>query len=40
MSTISAISAYSAPSSARVVQGEAGVNLYGVFLKDYKPNPW
>jgi NAD(P)-dependent dehydrogenase (short-subunit alcohol dehydrogenase family) len=23
-----------------IVQGEAGVDQYGVFLKDYKPNPW
>ncbi|UYO96854.1 SDR family NAD(P)-dependent oxidoreductase [Microbacterium sp. M28] len=23
-----------------IVQGEAGNDLYGVFLKDYKPNPW
>jgi NAD(P)-dependent dehydrogenase (short-subunit alcohol dehydrogenase family) len=23
-----------------IVQGEAGVDLFGVFLKDYKPNPW
>jgi NAD(P)-dependent dehydrogenase (short-subunit alcohol dehydrogenase family) len=23
-----------------VVQGEAGVDLYGCFLKDYKPSPW
>jgi len=23
-----------------IVQGEAGVDLYGVFLKDYRPHPW
>ncbi len=23
-----------------IVQGEAGEDLYGVFLKDYRPNPW
>src|SRR5690606_36454896 len=23
-----------------IVQGEAGVDQFGVFLKDYKPNPW
>ncbi|GAA1087857.1 SDR family NAD(P)-dependent oxidoreductase [Tsukamurella strandjordii] len=23
-----------------IVQGEAGVDLYGCFLKDYKPSPW
>ena len=23
-----------------IVQGEAGVDVHGVFLKDYKPNPW
>ncbi|WP_417554941.1 SDR family NAD(P)-dependent oxidoreductase [Microbacterium sp.] len=23
-----------------IVQGEAGVDLHGVFLKDYKPSPW
>ncbi len=23
-----------------IVQGEAGVDLYGCFLKDYKPAPW
>jgi NAD(P)-dependent dehydrogenase (short-subunit alcohol dehydrogenase family) len=23
-----------------VVQGEEGVDLYGCFLKDYKPSPW
>ncbi len=23
-----------------IVQGEAGVDLYGCFLKDYRPSPW
>jgi NAD(P)-dependent dehydrogenase (short-subunit alcohol dehydrogenase family) len=23
-----------------IVMGEAGTDLYGVFLKDYKPSPW
>ncbi|MGC0364204.1 NAD(P)-dependent dehydrogenase (short-subunit alcohol dehydrogenase family) [Rhodococcus sp. 27YEA15] len=23
-----------------IIQGEAGVDLYGCFLKDYKPSPW
>ena len=23
-----------------IVQGEAGVDLYGVFLKDYRPHRW
>jgi NAD(P)-dependent dehydrogenase (short-subunit alcohol dehydrogenase family) len=23
-----------------IVQGEAGTDLYGVFLKDYEPSPW
>ena len=23
-----------------IVQGEAGVDLQGVFLKDYQPSPW
>jgi hypothetical protein len=23
-----------------IVMGEAGTDLYGVFLKDYRPSPW
>jgi hypothetical protein len=23
-----------------IVQGENGVDLYGCFLKDYRPHPW
>jgi hypothetical protein len=23
-----------------IVMGEAGTDLFGVFLKDYKPSPW
>jgi NAD(P)-dependent dehydrogenase (short-subunit alcohol dehydrogenase family) len=23
-----------------IVQGEAGTDLYGCFLKDYEPSPW